>query len=152
MYPVCNLQWQWTTSTTRWKHPVVLHQGVNVPWWTGIGPNREQLLCTHPCSDLLTDTYVTLAVVFKKRKFCRVNMRFHDTACMCLGCEVRSFAAISVTRRKQRPGIAKNDKNNGTIKTTNKPTKPQPIANEEHYKPVHQSSDAQHTSASTPSP
>ena len=32
-----------------------------------------------------------------------------------------------VTRRKQqRSGIAKNDKNNGTIKTTNKPTKPHP--------------------------
>ena len=32
---------------------------------------------------------------------------------------------MSGTRRKQqRPGIAKNDKNNGTIKTTNKPTKP----------------------------
>ena len=31
------------------------------------------------------------------------------------------------TRRKQqRPGIAKNYKNSGTIKTTNKPTKPQP--------------------------
>ena len=32
-----------------------------------------------------------------------------------------------VTRRKQqRPGTAKNDKNNGTIKSTNIPTKPQP--------------------------
>ena len=28
-------------------------------------------------------------------------------------------------RKQQRPGIAKNDKNNGTIKTTNKPTQPQ---------------------------
>ena len=32
-----------------------------------------------------------------------------------------------VTRRKQqRPGIAKNDKNNVTVKTINKPTKPHP--------------------------
>ena len=28
--------------------------------------------------------------------------------------------------KQQRPGIAKKDKNNGSIKTTNKPTKPHP--------------------------
>ena len=34
---------------------------------------------------------------------------------------------VYVTQRKQhKPGIAKNDKNNGTIKTTNKPIKPHP--------------------------
>ena len=62
-------------------------------------------------------------------------------------------SSCGVARRKQqRPGIAKNDKNNGTSKPpTNQPSHTQ-TANEQHYKPVHQTSDAPHTSDSTPTP
>ena len=42
-------------------------------------------------------------------------------------------------------GIAKNDKNNGTIKITNKPTSQTQTAKEQHNKPVHQTSDAPHS-------
>ena len=56
-----------------------------------------------------------------------------------------------VTRRKQqRPGIAKNDKATAQSKPqTNQPCHTQ-TASEQHYQPVHQTSDAPHTSASTP--
>ena len=43
---------------------------------------------------------------------------------MLLRCALYMYGAAR--RKQQRPGIAKNDKNNGTIKTTKKPTKPHP--------------------------
>ena len=46
-------------------------------------------------------------------------------AVVCVDCRCSLYCVLlgGVTRRKQpRPGIAKNDRNNGTNKTTNKPT------------------------------
>ena len=52
-------------------------------------------------------------------------------------------------RTQQRPGIAKNDNNNGTDKTTNNPTMQPPNSQRTKFRPMHQ---AQHTSAGTPFP
>ena len=66
----------------------------------------------------------------------------------CVGCEY-----LCVTRRKQqRPGIAKNDKTTAQSKPPTKQPSHTQTANEQHYKPVHQTSDAPHTSVSTPPP
>ena len=57
--------------------------------------------------------------------------------------------------KQQRPGIAKNDKNNGTNKTSNKPTMLLPNSQRTRIKPVHLASGTvswvwRHTSAGTP--
>ena len=65
--------------------------------------------------------------------------------CVTLLC----YTVCCVTRRKQqRPGIAKNDNNTGTDKTTNSPTEHPPNSQRKKkaLKPIHLSSDTPHLS------